>query len=131
MTVKEQNRRHYLKNSKVLKLQSQLRYHKNREAILAKLKTQRADPSHPRKQRERSSAIKAKFGITQVEYLALLTAQGGVCKICDREPHPTKDGRTPFQIDHCHETGRVRGLLCSSCNSGLAKFREDAKLLRR
>jgi len=46
-----------------------------------------------------------------VVYAERLKAQGGVCAICGKPP-----GKTRLALDHCHRTGRVRGLLCWSCN---------------
>lgn len=64
-----------------------------------------------------------KYGITSEQYRDLLAQCGGKCMICRRQPDKTID------IDHCHKTGRVRGLLCNGCNTGLAKFRDDATVL--
>lgn len=60
------------------------------------------------------------YGISLAEYNAMLTAQGGRCAICrktEAESH-TKRGQS-LVVDHCHATGRVRGILCSMCNSAL------------
>jgi hypothetical protein len=64
-----------------------------------------------------------KFGIDPVELEALLEAQHNCCAICDR-PNPT-------HIDHDHRTGRVRGVLCLNCNTGLGQFRDDAERLTK
>jgi hypothetical protein len=63
--------------------------------------------------------IRSKYGISWREWGALLVAQSGRCAICsDPMPDP--------HVDHCHETGAVRGLLCSACNRGLGAFRDDS-----
>lgn len=51
--------------------------------------------------------------------------QGGACKICGE---PCTSGRS-LAVDHCHKTGRVRGLLCGQCNNGLGRFRDRPDLL--
>ena len=54
----------------------------------------------------------------------MLAGQGGVCAICKR-----KFDKTPC-VDHCHSTGKVRGLLCRKCNIGLGFCRDDSNLMR-
>lgn len=67
-----------------------------------------------------------KYGITVAEYDAMFVAQSGVCKICGL-PETAKDNKNDGAIrrlcvDHDHETGRVRGLLCLLCNTRLGYF---------
>ncbi len=86
----------------------------------------------------RSLRLKRVFGLTLEQYDALLAAQGGVCAIC-RKPEVSVDRRSgkPFAlaVDHCHaaEKGgkvKVRGLLCTGCNSILGRAGDDPALLR-
>lgn len=62
--------------------------------------------------------ISRNYGISRDEYVSLLAAQGGACAICRS---PDFRGRTPC-VDHDHETGAVRGILCDRCNTGLGYF---------
>ena len=71
-----------------------------------------------------------RFGITLAKYLALLEAQEGRCAICKRIPDEADPNGWRFCVDHDHETGAVRGLLCRTCNIGLGAFRDDPALLR-
>lgn len=67
------------------------------------------------------------FGITVEQYVYMAHAQNDVCAICKRIPldvHPNG-----FSIDHCHNTGIVRGLLCNHCNTGLGFFEDNPKAL--
>jgi len=74
----------------------------------------------------RSDHLKRKFGLTIEGYNALLGSQGGRCAVCGREP-----GRSNLHVDHDHNTGKIRGLLCFRCNGGLGQFKEKpARLLR-
>ena len=72
-------------------------------------------------------SIRRRFGIDLEVYRSMLQAQNGVCAICGRaETARNKDGTLRrLQIDHDHKTGRIRELLCSGCNGGLAGFRDD------
>lgn len=72
--------------------------------------------------------LKCDYGITLEDYERRFLEQGGRCKICE-----TTDSSPSlrFHVDHCHVTGKVRGLLCFNCNSGLGQFKDDADLLRK
>lgn len=72
-----------------------------------------------------NSSLKAKYGISNREYKALLLSQGGVCSICG---NAGVDGKR-LVVDHCHDTNRVRGLLCRSCNFGIGLFKDDLDIL--
>jgi hypothetical protein len=76
---------------------------------------------------ERKSKLKITYGITPDQYDDLLVRQNGKCAICAvKKP----GGRTKmFFIDHCHNTGSVRGLLCMRCNTGLGLFLDNPKFL--
>lgn len=68
------------------------------------------------------------YGIGYQEYLTMLEIQNGACAICGT----TDTGnRKAFHVDHCHKTGKVRGLLCGNCNSGIGNLRDDVQLLKR
>ena len=70
-----------------------------------------------------------RYGLTVEQYDAILKSQGGRCAICRAE---RPDSRTKqWHVDHCHATGKVRGLLCGQCNLGLGQFRDDPALLRQ
>lgn len=69
--------------------------------------------------------IKRKYGLTAIQYYMMLDQQGGKCKIC-KGIGPGGAGRTSrMAIDHCHETGKVRGILCNRCNRALGLFEDD------
>jgi hypothetical protein len=68
--------------------------------------------------------LKHKYGITQQQYDDMYNSQQGLCAICI-QPFDI------FAVDHNHITGRIRGLLCKSCNTLLANAKEDSSLLQR
>jgi Recombination endonuclease VII len=74
----------------------------------------------------RDRDLRKNFGITLEQYNDLLTAQDGRCAICHR--HGDWTGRR-LAVDHNHATGKVRGLLCGSCNRGIGFLDEDIKVL--
>lgn len=78
---------------------------------------------------ERKSKIKRAYGITPEQYENMLAKQNGLCKICSAKK---PGGRTRlFFIDHCHNTGKVRGLLCMRCNTGLGLFLDNPDFLKK
>lgn len=70
--------------------------------------------------------LKHYFGLTVERYEEMLNEQNGLCKICQRPP---TGKRSRLSVDHCHETGVIRGLLCSLCNSGLGFFQDNPERL--
>lgn len=73
--------------------------------------------------------IKTKYGITADDYERMLSEQDGRCAGCGSDSPGPRYGRV-FNIDHCHRTGRVRGLLCDDCNLALGRMNEDGDKLR-
>ncbi|MGW2050192.1 endonuclease VII domain-containing protein [Streptomyces sp. NPDC001858] len=67
--------------------------------------------------------LRRKYDITEAERDELIASQMGVCCICLAAP--------AMQVDHCHQTGRVRGVLCFNCNSGLGLLRDDPEAMNR
>lgn len=73
-----------------------------------------------------SSNLKKTHGITLEQKRSMLSAQGGKCAICGTtEP----GGRGDFHVDHSHENGKIRGVLCHRCNIGIGSLREDVAIL--
>jgi hypothetical protein len=71
-----------------------------------------------------------KYGITIEEYDAMYADQNGVCAICNQpESLMLRGAIKRLAIDHCHETGKIRGLLCFSCNTALGSFKDDPAII--
>jgi hypothetical protein len=104
---------------------------RNREKVNALTRAR-----YPREQARKAAAKRlAKYGLTQDGYDALVASQGGVCAIC-LEPLPTttlgmksSDWNLP-SVDHCHETGKVRGVLHRRCNLALEFLLSDDEAAR-
>jgi hypothetical protein len=68
-----------------------------------------------------------KYGLTRVEYERLLEETLGVCVVCSR-PFGTSPYTKPV-VDHCHTTGKTRGIICRQCNIGLGAFKDNTNAL--
>ena len=71
-----------------------------------------------------------RFKLDLLDYYKLVEKQNNKCSICNKEETILYKGK-PKQlcIDHCHKTGKIRGLLCCSCNIGLGKFKDSTRVL--
>lgn len=78
--------------------------------------------------------LKDRYGITPEQYVELFSNQNGRCDICKKEEtarHNRSKKVQKLAVDHCHLTGKVRGLLCQDCNRGIAKFHENIDSLKK
>jgi len=75
-----------------------------------------------------SSRLLRRYGITLLDKRRMMEAQGGACALC-RRPLPSQ--LFNCVIDHCHKTGRIRGVICRSCNVALARFGDDASAINK
>lgn len=114
-------------------------YYRNRDATLVRQREYAARPESKRRARERcaewakrnprgaTDAHRLRFyGLTPEQFDEMVEEQAGTCAICGQEP---SDGKA-FNVDHDHETGLVRALLCGNCNRGLGSFADDPERLR-
>lgn len=106
---RERSRGYYKANRERIRANAQRHYTNNKARIL--LHNSRSWRSPVQRRQDR---LKSKYGITTPEYNQILSMQKGVCAICGRAP-----GRRSLAVDHDHDTGKVRGLLCGRCNSAL------------
>jgi hypothetical protein len=70
------------------------------------------------------------YGITVEEYQEFRRKQNDLCAICKSPEGNWKANGSKLVVDHCHKTGKVRGLLCPSCNRGLGQFEDNAERLK-
>lgn len=68
--------------------------------------------------------LKLYYNLSEEKYIKLLELQDNKCKICNEE-------LTKPNVDHCHKTGKVRGILCRGCNHGLGNFKDNTELLMK
>ena len=101
---------------------------KNRDKVLK----HKRDHYHKFKEKyytiERDRQYRLRYGITLSDFEKMLLEQDFKCKICGAD----KAGNTGqcFAVDHCHDTGRIRGLLCIKCNARLGWFERNAQAVR-
>jgi len=76
-------------------------------------------------ERSKWVGMKALYGVSREQFEDMLRKQEGVCAIC----HKPCNSKRRLSIDHCHATGRIRGLLCINCNHGLGHFKDSVELL--
>jgi hypothetical protein len=87
---------------------------------------------NPRKHKD--ITLRKSFGIGIDEFEAMQKAQDNKCAICnktEKAKNPKTGEVRELAVDHCHNTGRVRSLLCTNCNTGLGGFMDDVQLLRK
>lgn len=70
--------------------------------------------------------LRNRYGLSLAQYAELVEVQKNRCAICQETPEGYH-----LAVDHCHETGRIRGLLCKSCNIGIGNLRDSIQLLQR
>jgi len=102
-----------------------------KKCLIQKTAEKRKDPVQKELWKEygRRSTLKNRYGITAEQYDKMIDDQEGVCAICKVN---TQGGRGPnsrLAVDHNHDTGAVRGLLCGMCNQGIGMFKENPETM--
>lgn len=92
-----------------------------------------SDPEHETSYGDKRRAARLKtraeqYGLTAEELEEIWDLQQGLCGVCQTALHRT--GGKSFNIDHCHQSGKVRGLLCRGCNYGLGMFSDSPDRLK-
>ena len=77
---------------------------------------------------DRKKKLKSTYGITPEDYNNMFKEQKGCCAICGVHQSERKKR---LAVDHCHKTGKIRGLLCSNCNTGIGNLRDSIELLEQ
>ena len=144
--MSDYGKKYYQDNKEALREKQREYYQKNKEAILERSRQWQANnPERVKelasngymrrvireeqfpeeKRRRRNKIYKSRYGISLEEYEAIEKDQNMACAICK-----ARCARYEFlSVDHCHETGKVRGLLCHSCNVAIGHFKDSAENL--
>jgi hypothetical protein len=91
------------------------------------LATWRAKNAERLKESSRVKHLKRKFNLTLEEYNSMSDSQNGLCAICQQKCETEMN----LAVDHCHTTGKIRGLLCKNCNTAIGLFKEDTDNMLR
>jgi hypothetical protein len=110
--IRASQKKYASENPDVQKQNSRRHYEGQREAYIA---------------RSRRQQLKTRFGITEADYERMLQEQQGVCAICNRTCATGKR----LAVDHCHDAGRIRGLLCKNCNTAIGLLSDEPARLEK
>ena len=101
-------------------------YERNKDKLRAYQK------EYARKNRDRiyKQSLTRKYGMTQDEYEMMYESQNGLCAICENKC-VNKQHKGNLCVDHCHETKKVRGLLCHKCNTMLGLANDNPEILEK
>jgi len=80
------------------------------------------------KEKNKDNVLKYKYGITLEEYNLMVESQNGLCALCDKHNVKIRGETISLAVDHDHETGKIRGLLCNACNTSLGVYKTIAML---
>lgn len=111
------------KNKERIAAANKIYAEKNREKLLAYQKQYRKKNHTVLHEK----SVVRKYKVSSEEYQAILKLQKGLCAICGNPPEGKK---TKLCVDHNHDSGKVRGLLCSKCNLAIGLFEDDITTLR-
>ena len=114
------------KNTKGLLLRWEGKPKTKQEKLDYQKKWSKENP-HRRKIILRRSRLKSRYGLNEDQFEAMRIFQDNCCACCGNK----FKGKRPIHIDHCHKTGKVRGLLCNNCNAGLGLFHDNIEILQK
>lgn len=120
--AKEYQRQNYLLHQEYKKTKAREYYIANKQACLQKAREYRLKNTANR----RNYMLKTNYGITSEQWNMMFSAQGKCCAIC-KSDHSNKQ---QWHTDHCHVSGRVRGILCHMCNTMLGAAKDRIEVLR-
>jgi len=117
--IKKYHQKYYAEHAEETRKYHKEYYNKNKDQWRERYKKKDRDPL-----KRRDSELRNKFNITLEDYNYLLNKQDGCCLLCNRHYSEFVKG---LAVDHNHETGQIRGLLCGPCNTRLGWFETNMK----
>lgn len=119
---KEYQKEYYLKNKEVLRSYRKTHYENNRASLLLKQK----EWSKNNPDSIKSNHLKFSYNLSLSVYKELYSKQEGCCACCGKHESTLSK---KLGVDHCHTTGKIRGLLCNICNLALGYAKDDVRIL--
>jgi len=118
-------------NKEYVEIYGRIYRKENRDKKIQYLRIYRNNPEN--KYNKENSRIFERYGITLEQYSLMLENQNNVCAIC-KSKEIAKDNRSGntrrLAVDHCHNSRKVRGLLCTSCNTALGSAKDNIEILK-
>ena len=121
---------HREKNRESYQAACRRHYENNKEEVNRRSLERYYNSGPVEKKRRWVYKLRTAYGLTEEKFWDMVKEQDGKCLICDQ----ALDFSTPFKtpsVDHCHKTGKVRGILHRGCNTALGSFKDDPATLRR
>lgn len=127
--IKAKSNAYYAENKEDVKPKKRAYYAKNKESIKVKQRIRNAETKESR----RYGKLMQGYSLSVSQWLKMYDAQMGCCSICGKNGKSISDISAKreeiLHVDHCHESGKVRGLLCGYCNTALGLFGDSVKSL--
>ena len=120
--IREKQKAYYLKNKEALKKYRKEHYQENKDVYIERVREWAKNNKEARK----NNILKSKYNITLDDYNKMFDEQTGCCFGCGKHQSEIEK---PLCVDHCHETGLVRGLLCDKCNCALGFVNDRVDIL--
>lgn len=127
-TILRKSKERYIGKEEIYSKKNKLYRQNNKE----KLKLADKEKHIRRKDLVRNNRLKKNFGISLKEYEEMYINQKGLCKICEnpeKAKQPNSEAIRMLCVDHCHRTGKIRGLLCTNCNILLGQSKDNTQIL--
>jgi len=120
----------YFKNQDKEKAKRKAHYNGKKSEYIERSYNWREQNPEKRQLSEKKRSLKKKYGLEWATYINMMEAQDGRCAICNTPLSVHANEHFPSAcVDHCHKTGKIRGLLCYSCNLVLGYARDDVAIL--
>jgi hypothetical protein len=126
--------RYYCKNKELVKNKSKKWYKENKDRANEYTKNYNIQNKEKVSVSKRNLVLLKAYGMTEKDYEDLYNSQNGVCAICGKPEtsiHNKTNKPRRLAVDHDHATGKVRGLLCGSCNTAMGKFCDSVQVLQK